>query len=52
MVRASSFSTIAVVLLGGLMRLYVVWFGAYYAGEDITWTFIVNEFEAEGGETQ
>ena len=29
-----------------------VWFGAYYAGEDITWTFIVNDFKAERGETQ
>jgi hypothetical protein len=37
---------------GQTVRLYVVWFGAYYAGDDITWTFIVNEFEAERGETQ
>jgi hypothetical protein len=37
---------------GQTVRLYVVWFGAYYAGEAITWTFIVNEFEAERGETQ
>jgi len=36
---------------GQTVRLYVVWFGAYYAGEDITWTFIVNEFEAESGAT-
>ena len=36
---------------GQTVRLYVVWFGAYYAGEDITWTFIVNEFEAERGAT-
>jgi hypothetical protein len=32
---------------GQAVTLYVVWFGAYYAGEDITWAFIVNEFTAE-----
>ena len=32
---------------GQTVTLYVVWFGAYYAGEDITWAFIVNEFTAE-----
>jgi hypothetical protein len=32
------------------VTLYVVWFGAYYAGEDISWAFIVNEFTAEHGE--
>jgi hypothetical protein len=37
---------------GQTVALYVVWFGAYYAGEDITWTFIVNDFKAERGETQ
>jgi hypothetical protein len=29
---------------GQQVTLYVVWFGAYYAGRDITWAFIVNEF--------
>jgi hypothetical protein len=37
---------------GQTVMLYVVWFGAYYAGEDITWAFIVNEFTAEQGEKQ
>jgi hypothetical protein len=37
---------------GQTVSLYVVWFGAYYADEDITWTFIVNDFEAERGATQ
>jgi hypothetical protein len=37
---------------GQTVTLYVVWFGAYYAGEDITWAFIVNEFTAEHGEKQ
>jgi hypothetical protein len=37
---------------GQIVTLYVVWFGAYYAGEDIVWTFIVNDFNAKGGETQ
>src|ERR1700681_2292641 len=37
---------------GQTVSLYVVWFGAYYAGDDITWTFIVNDFKAEPGETK
>ena len=37
---------------GQAVMLYVVWFGAYYAGEDITWAFIVNEFTAEKEEKQ
>jgi hypothetical protein len=37
---------------GQTVTLYVVWFGAYYAGEDIIWAFIVNEFTAEQGESQ
>jgi hypothetical protein len=37
---------------GQAVTLYVVWFGAYYAGEDITWAFIVNEFTAEKEEKQ
>jgi len=37
---------------GQAVTLYVVWFGAYYAGEDINWAFIVNEFTAEQGEKQ
>jgi hypothetical protein len=32
---------------GQTVTLYVVWFGAYYAGGDIIWAFIVNEFKAE-----
>ena len=32
---------------GQTVTLYVVWFGAYYAGGDITWAFIVNEFRSE-----
>lgn len=31
---------------GQIVSLYVMWAGAYYAGEDITWTFMVNEFRA------
>jgi hypothetical protein len=37
---------------GQTVTLYVVWFGAYYAGEDIIWAFIVNEFTAEQEEKQ
>jgi len=29
------------------VSLYVIWAGAYYAGKDIIWTFLVNEFKAE-----
>lgn len=32
---------------GQTVTLYVAWFGAYYAGEDIVWVFVVNEFNAE-----
>lgn len=32
---------------GQPVTLYVIWAGAYYAGEGITWTFLVNEFKAE-----
>jgi hypothetical protein len=32
---------------GQTVTLYVSWFGAYYEGEDITWTFVVNEFKVE-----
>lgn len=31
---------------GQPVSLYVIWAGAYYAGKDITWTFLVNEFKA------
>lgn len=31
---------------GQQVSLYVSWAGAYYAGKDITWTFLVNEFQA------
>ena len=31
---------------GQPVSLYVIWAGAYYAGEDITWAFLVNEFKA------
>jgi hypothetical protein len=31
---------------GQLVSLYVIWAGAYYEGEDVIWTFLVNEFEA------
>lgn len=37
---------------GQAVALAVVWFGAYYAGDDITWTFIVNDFKTESGEIQ
>ena len=33
---------------GQRVKLYVMWLGAYYAGRDITWAFVVNEFEADG----
>ena len=32
---------------GQLVTLYAMFLGAYYAGRDITWAFIVNEFEAQ-----
>jgi len=32
--------------VGQPVSLYVIWAGAYYEGEDITWTFLVNEFKA------
>ena len=32
---------------GQRVKLYVMWLGAYYAGRDITWAFVVNEFEAD-----
>ncbi len=32
---------------GQRVKLYVMWLGAYYAGRDIIWTFVVNEFEAD-----
>jgi hypothetical protein len=31
---------------GQSVNVYVSWLGAYYEGRDITWAFIVNEFEA------
>lgn len=31
---------------GQAVKLYVMFLGAYYAGDEITWTFIVNEFTA------
>ena len=31
---------------GGRVTLFVAWVGAHYAGDEITWTFIVNEFDA------
>ncbi|MGH7603803.1 MAG: hypothetical protein ACRENK_07380 [Gemmatimonadaceae bacterium] len=31
---------------GQPVRLFVMFLGAYYAGEEITWAFIVNEFTA------
>ena len=31
---------------GADVTLYVLWLGAYYAGHDITWAFIVTEFKA------
>jgi hypothetical protein len=32
---------------GQPVMLFVIWAGAHYAGKDITWTFLVNEFKAE-----
>jgi hypothetical protein len=32
---------------GQPVTLYIIWAGAYYAGEGITWTFLVNEFRAD-----
>ena len=32
---------------GRAVTLYVAWLGAYYAGRDITWAFVVNEFDAD-----
>ena len=32
---------------GQRVKLCVSWLGAYYAGRDIIWAFIVNEFEAD-----
>ena len=32
---------------GQRVKLYVMWLGAYYEGRDITWAFVVNEFEAD-----
>ena len=32
---------------GQSVKLYVMWLGAYYAGQGITWAFVVNEFEAD-----
>jgi hypothetical protein len=34
---------------GRTVTLYVAWLGAYYAGGDITWAFVVNEFDADTG---
>ena len=31
---------------GQEIALYVLWLGAYYAGDDITWAFVVTEFDA------
>lgn len=31
---------------GDRVTLFVAWVGAHYAGDEITWTFIVNEFDA------
>jgi hypothetical protein len=31
---------------GQPVRLYVMFLGAYYAGQEIIWTFIVNEFSS------
>jgi hypothetical protein len=35
---------------GQEIALYVLWFGAYYAGRDITWAFVVTEFDARSAE--
>ena len=32
---------------GQPVSLYVIWAGAHYAGKEITWAFLVNEFKAE-----
>jgi len=32
---------------GQPITVFVLWFGAYYAGHDITWTFVVTEFRAD-----
>lgn len=32
---------------GRPVTLYVIWAGAHYAGKDITWAFLVNEFKAD-----
>jgi hypothetical protein len=32
---------------GQTVTLCVVWFGAYYAGADIIWAFIVNDFKSD-----
>ena len=32
---------------GQVITLYVMWLGAYYDGGDITWGFVVNEFDAD-----
>ena len=32
---------------GQTVTLCVVWFGAYYAGGDIIWAFIVNDFKSD-----
>jgi hypothetical protein len=35
------------LLPGQRVKLYVMWLGAYYAGLDVKWTFLANEFEAD-----
>jgi len=32
---------------GQTVALYVLWLGAHYAGGDITWAFVVTEFDAD-----
>jgi hypothetical protein len=32
---------------GQTVTLYVSWFGAYYEGGDIIWTFVVNDFKSD-----
>jgi len=32
---------------GQVITLYVMWLGAYYDGGDITWGFVVNEFDSD-----
>jgi hypothetical protein len=32
---------------GQAVTLYVAWLGAYYAGGEITWAFVVNDFAAD-----